>query len=758
MTDNNSISHNDNSQSEAPKRTVSSLNPFQLISHLLPMKDSGKDPTDFTQSFLEYLVSQQDVIQAAYYSLDPRTRDINLNIFVTKPSVEKEISEVTIPARSTETLARVAFNAQSLLVADMETEMVNYQNALLDPRARSIFISPILKEGQVTSLLDVQFERPFGVNNEDVSGLSIAVQLFGNFLEDVSINQEVGLSFPELSNYAKVSRDLIASDGSQSLNKILLSAFQNSDLVAFIFKVGEVDLTLEDLFDAKGTGFDASLIGLKVETRGFGETILKVEPQFFSDLPANNELGDLFSFFIRRECISLAILPISLGSNIQRLLLIGSRENEPINAEKIKTYQKILENYEDRIAFDFRATQTINLERDFRFLVETSKLISLPIDQQEFFSSLIKTLSLVYGEQFHMFFIEMDNLKSIIQTTDFSSPDHPGVIERPYSREDFSSLQILEEPLIYKNANPSLSGFFTPFDPQPDSVLIPIIINEERKDLLFLNNPTSGQVLQEISTLAFDSLGKIIYAYFLQRNLRDALSNLDQTVSRTVNRQQILNQISIQASSGRTQNEILGSIPEQLVNFGLCDQACILLPTSQGKFEIRHSQALSDDLLHQIVVPGEKIAGKAASLNKAEMISTEQTTGNEDLINPSNQSGLAAPISFGDQVFAVLELEHSKPSQFNDYDLELVQIFSLSIGSLLANLRLVEQVRTQVNRQEKLYEVTNKLRRTLDMNSILQISATEIAKITNAKKASIQIKITEDPIPDVDAGISGGES
>ncbi len=128
-----------------------------------------------------------------------------------------------------------------------------------------------------------------------------------------------------------------------------------------------------------------------------------------------------------------------------------------------------------------------------------------------------------------------------------------------------------------------------------------------------------------------------------------------------------------------------------------------------------------------------------------------------ELVNPSNRSGLAAPISFGDEIFAILDIEHSKPEQYTDYDRELLQIFSLNVGSLLANIRLIDQVRAQVTRQEKLFEVTNKLRRSLDMGSILQISTDEIAKLTNASKASIQIKIAEDQILDLDSETGGGD-
>jgi GAF domain-containing protein len=266
----------------------------------------------------------------------------------------------------------------------------------------------------------------------------------------------------------------------------------------------------------------------------------------------------------------------------------------------------------------------------------------------------------------------------------------------------------------------------------------------------------SDRIFQEISPVMYENLGNLISSYFIQRKLQQALSRLDETVTKTVNRQQLLNQISISASSGRSQNEILGSIPTQLVDFSICDQACILIPGLSGNLEIRHSHGFTEKQIGQTFASGKRITGKAASSNQA-IIFMEGSDDESKLVNPSNRSGLAAPISFGDEIFAILDIEHSKPDQYTDYDRELLQIFSLNVGSLLANIRLIDQVRAQVTRQEKLFEITNKLRRSMDMDSILQISTEEIAKLTNASKASIQIKIAEDQFPDMDSETGGGD-
>ncbi len=757
MTENNQSFAESSIQSDGIKKSPGVLNPIHVIRKLLSLRDSCQNTQLFIKTFLDYFVSQPDILQASFYSLDQKSRDISIIYFSTRSQEEKEFSGITIPSRSTETVARVALNAQPFVVADLGSEIVSYQNAILDPKTRSIFITPIMKSNQVISLVEIQSEKPSGFNQDDLPGLSLSIQLFGKFIEDTSLEEISGMSFPELVNYAGVTRKIIDADDSQSLNKVLLSAFFDSDLVAFIFGLEENYLTLEDLYDSKGTGFDSSLIGLKVEVGDLKDRLTVGETQFYTDLPANSDLGDLFSFFIRRECLSLALLPILLGDTPKKILIIGSRNADPIVSNNTIVFQKIVETYQNRIAFDFRAMQTVYLERDFEFLHKASGLISQNLDQQAYFTSLLEIGRASYGEYFSLSFVNLQPEKLTIEISKYTTGNDPAVITYPVTPEVINNLEQINKPLAFQEADDSMKVLFSPLEPKTDSVLIPATSSGQSLGYLFLTPMGTDLIFQEISPIMYDNLGRLISSYFIQRKLQQALSRLDETVSKTVNRQQLLNQISISASNGRSQNEILGSIPTRLVDFSICDQACILISEPSGKMEIRHSHGFSEDQIGQSYDSGQRIAGKAASSNQATIFVEGSSDGGNELLNPLNRSGLAAPISFGDEIYAILDIEHSKPDQYTDYDRELLQIFSLNIGSLLANIRLIDQVRAQVTRQEKLFEVTNKLRRSLDMGSILQISTDEIAKLTNASKASIQIKIAEDQIPDLDSETGGGD-
>jgi len=55
---------------------------------------------------------------------------------------------------------------------------------------------------------------------------------------------------------------------------------------------------------------------------------------------------------------------------------------------------------------------------------------------------------------------------------------------------------------------------------------------------------------------------------------------------------------------------------------------------------------------------------------------------------------------------------------------------------------LLDQVREQIDRQQKLFEVTNKIRRSVDIETIMQTSVSEICTALKISRASIHIAPT----------------
>jgi GAF domain-containing protein len=759
MTDNTQSNFDGSFQPESNSKTPGDLNPIFIIESILNLRGKCHSSAEFTEQFLQYLVQLPDIILSALYQIDHKTNEISLSAIHSNSIKLEMTSNLKISPRSSESLARVSLNAQPVIFTDLETEHAEYQNGILDPKAQSLFIYPILKSGQVIGILDIQSSRSNGIKRDDLTGLSIASQLFGIFLVDFDLDDKSGLRHDDLVNFSSSAKEIILSDPDLPRYQSLLKSFQGTDLVAFIFSNQSGNLILLDLYDAKGTGFDSSLKGLQVDPGNLLDQFSGKNPLYFSDLSEKMEYGDLFSFFIRRECSSISVLPILVNENIDEIVVIGSRDLKPISTTEILPFAESITIYEKRKEFDNRIEKTTFLERELTFISSIADLGLTTLDRYSILQLLTDVIRTSFNNDIHVSFLEIDqSSKQVINKTFFADQEIPVTIENNLPDIDLSALISQNEPFQLSTAELSFEGLSIGLDQSKPTTAIPVISNDAVLRFIILQIDSNSEILQQINPVTYSIIGKLVSSSFIQSRLITSLTDLDKTMTRTVSRQQALNQVTFQSSEGRSFLEVLSGIPSKLVEFGICQQAGVFIPTPENKYEMRISAGFSEELKNKVIMPGSTLAGNVADSKEPLLFSNSGEVTNLKLINPNNLSGLAVPISFGDELFAILEIEHSDRDHYAYDDLELLNIFAQSIGSRLANLKLVDQVRSQVLRQERLYDVTNKLRRTLDMESILKISAAEISKIVHASKTSIQIKVEEEPILEIDDELSGGDA
>jgi len=69
-----------------------------------------------------------------------------------------------------------------------------------------------------------------------------------------------------------------------------------------------------------------------------------------------------------------------------------------------------------------------------------------------------------------------------------------------------------------------------------------------------------------------------------------------------------------------------------------------------------------------------------------------------------------------------------------------------SLAAVIANASLVDQIRKQVERERLLHEVSSKIMRSTDIQTILTTTTRELSRITGAKRAQIEIGIEPDTL------------
>jgi GAF domain-containing protein len=110
-------------------------------------------------------------------------------------------------------------------------------------------------------------------------------------------------------------------------------------------------------------------------------------------------------------------------------------------------------------------------------------------------------------------------------------------------------------------------------------------------------------------------------------------------------------------------------------------------------------------------------------------------------LNNRIRSEMAIPLIYRNDVLGVLNVESTQPDAYSENDEEMLGTLGGSLAAIIAQSRLLEQFRQQVEFDHLLYEITNKIRRTSNINSILETTANELNKTLGARRASIKIDL-----------------
>ena len=62
-----------------------------------------------------------------------------------------------------------------------------------------------------------------------------------------------------------------------------------------------------------------------------------------------------------------------------------------------------------------------------------------------------------------------------------------------------------------------------------------------------------------------------------------------------------------------------------------------------------------------------------------------------------------------------------------------------SLAAIIANARLIEQIRKQADRERQLNEITSKIRHSTDMRTIISTTVNELIRATGAQNVQLEI-------------------
>lgn len=204
----------------------------------------------------------------------------------------------------------------------------------------------------------------------------------------------------------------------------------------------------------------------------------------------------------------------------------------------------------------------------------------------------------------------------------------------------------------------------------------------------------------------------------------------------------LLHHITTTAASGTTLDEALQSAVNGLqVTLG-GDRVSILLTDREKKYlEVRAAVGYASNVFELRIPIGSGITGWAAAHRKPLRINNVLQDTRYIEGSSNTRSEMAIPLLYRSELLGVLNVESEQTSAYAENDEELLGTLGGSLAAIIANARLLEQIRAQAERERILFEISDKIRRTTDMETILATTASEITRAVGANRAKIKVGI-----------------
>lgn len=664
---------------------------------------------------------------------------------------------------------RLAVNANSLIgwtASANQARIIQTVNPypfanpdFLLPEIQSEAALPIAYGGQIIGVLHSQSDQPGAFDDDTMEALAIIAAQLANTYRHHQNLQATEDTLQEITLLSEASRQIIHARNETEIYQTTSLALRHVSYLSAVLAVKYDRLHFVSIYNP-ATHEQPDLGQWKsIKTEGILPYLPPGKSYFIQEL--NKAPAPFTEMVLPLRTIggqSAVMIPVYSSTLLAGLIILATQDRSTLEAARLQPYLALGEIIGQMIASLRQIQQADDLKNSLNASAAIGMIAGPAMSLQQVYSTTYTQILNLMGDVSFMI---------ALYHPDSATIDFPFVMENQIPiqldpiplGEGLTSRLIKEQKaiLLVDNVEDEAKalGAKTVGQPARSWLGVPLVLDDQVTGAIIVQD-----IIQErrFSARDIEILNFLGHQIAVSIRIAQAVETLGKSSQRLQTAAVIAREISTDFQLKTLLKHSVSLVQER---FGLYHVAIYLFDPANEYLVLRESAGEASE---QLKLDGFKYPqGSQSPVGRAAMtgLTVVASLGRQDASDsphpllPLTRSEAAIPIRSGDRLFGVLDVQSNQVDAFSDEDIHVLTLLADQLTIAVLNTQLVEQHQQQVEREKRLSDITNRLHQAEDIPSILKISATEVGKIVNARKATLEItpiSSQEDPSPGPDNG------